>query len=263
MQSLSFILLILLVPMFAHAELIQILHTNDLHSHFDYTPHMPKHGGYARMKSLIDKHKDLASQQGIPTITMDGGDSMEGNMYYMADKGKRSLEAFNELGIDVSVLGNHDYLMGAGDLEDILKSVPPKFNLLTANFEINDSFPLIKRYLKPVWETEINGVKIGVVGITLDDMLYKWRLKGSGKILSEISAARKWAKYLKKRGNDIVIALTHIGVVKDKILAYNVPELDLIVGGHSHTAIKEVEYVNTFGNKKIPIVQSFMHTVFL
>lgn len=238
------------------AELIQILHTNDLHSHLDYTPHKTHFGGYARMKALIDKHKGLAALNGIDTITMDGGDSMEGNLYYMADKGRRSLEAFNHIGHDVSVLGNHDYLMGAEDLEAILKDIPPSFALLAGNLKVNDSFPFINEHVKPVWETQIGDVKIGVVGITINDMLYKWRLKDRGSIKGEVEAAKHWAHYLRNRGNDIVIALTHIGVDKDKLLAANVPELDLIVGGHSHTALHEVIYQKSFNNKNTPIVQA-------
>lgn len=208
------------------------------------------------MKVLIDKHRQIAAYAGVGTIAMDGGDTMEGNLYYMADKGRKTLEAFNRIGYDVSVLGNHDYLMAADDLEAIVRDVPPSFGLLAANFKMNSNYPNINQHVKPVWETVINGVKVGVVGITLNDMLYKWRLKGAGKIENETDAAKYWAKYLRKRGNQIVIALTHIGVSKDKQLAFNVPELDLIVGGHSHTELHKVVYQKSINGKSIPIVQA-------
>jgi 5'-nucleotidase/UDP-sugar diphosphatase len=249
--------LALLLPLSfnAQAELIQILHTNDLHSHLEHAPHRPEVGGYARMKVLIDKHRALAANQGIPTIAMDGGDTMEGNLYYMADKGKKTLEAFNQIGYDVSVLGNHDYLMGPDDLEAIMKEVPPRFALLAANFKLSSKYPHINQNIKPVYETIVNGVKVGVIGITLNDMLYKWRLNGEGKIKGEHNAAKYWAKYLRSRGNEVIIALTHIGVNKDKKLAKAVPELDLIVGGHSHDALFEIVYQKS-GSKNIPIVQA-------
>ena len=88
--------------------------------------------------------------------------------------------------------------------------------------------------MKPYWETEIDGVKIGVLGLTTDDLLYEWRI-GDGYIGNEYKAAKKYAKELRERGNDIVIALTHMGLSKDKKLAKKVPEIDLIVGGTAMT----------------------------
>ena len=71
--------------------------------------------------------------------------------------------------------------------------------------------------------------------------------------------AKKYAKQLRERGNDVIIALTHIGLKKDKKLAKKVPEIDLIVGGHSHNFLREVVYQKTKKGKKIPIVQAGKH----
>jgi len=240
----------------SYAQKIQILHTNDLHSHLDHTVHRPYLGGYARVKVMLDKFKKEAKEKGIGSIAMDGGDFMEGNLYYMADKGKKTFDIFNHLGHDVAVLGNHDYLMAADDLEDILQTYPPSYKLLAANFKLDDRFKAVKETIKPVWETVVSGVKVGVIGITLNDLLYKWRLKGDGNLYNEVAYTKFYANYLKARGNQVIIALTHIGVSKDKELAYHVPELDLIVGGHSHTELHEVVYHQSKNGKKIPIVQT-------
>jgi 5'-nucleotidase/UDP-sugar diphosphatase len=248
--------LLMLYSTNAFAELIQILHTNDLHSHLDHAVHRPDLGGYARVKVLLEKYRKEASSQGIGTLAMDGGDFMEGNLYYMADKGKKTFEVFNKIGHDVAVLGNHDYLMAADDLEEILREYPPTYKLLAANFKLESNFVAVNEYVKPVWETVVSGVKVGVIGITLNDLLYKWRLKGDGALSGEVEAAKHYAKYLRERGNEVIIALTHIGVSKDKNLAFNVPEIDLIVGGHSHTALHEVVYQVSKNGKKIPIVQA-------
>lgn len=243
----------------ARAQLVQVLHTNDLHSQLEHANHRPDLGGYARLKTLIREEKQAARMVGIESIALDGGDFLEGSIHYMADKGKLAFEAFNDIGIDAAVLGNHDYLMAADDLEEILADVPPSYALLAANFHVDERFEHINRQIKPVWETVVNGVKVGVLGITLNDMLFKWRLKGAGGIENEISHARKWAKYLRQRGNDVVIALTHIGLGKDKKLAKNIPELDIIVGGHSHLALKEIVYQTSSNGKRIPIVQAGKH----
>jgi 5'-nucleotidase / UDP-sugar diphosphatase len=251
--------LLMLSNFSAKAELIQILHTNDLHSHLEHSIHQTDLGGYARIKVLIDKYRKEASDHGIDTIAMDGGDFMEGNIFYMADKGKKTFEAFGKMGHDVAVLGNHDYLMAADDLENILRDVPPTYNLLAANFELNGNFPLANKYIQPVWETVVNGVKVGVIGLTTNDLLFKWRLKGDGSMFNEVKAAKHYVKYLRQRGNEIIIALTHIGVSKDRWLALNVPEIDLIVGGHSHTALHKMIYQTSTSGKKIPIVQAGKH----
>jgi 2',3'-cyclic-nucleotide 2'-phosphodiesterase (5'-nucleotidase family) len=241
------------------AEVFEIHHTNDLHSHFENSPHKPDTGGYARLKAMMDEHKALAKQKGIGAISMDAGDFMEGSIFYLADKGKKSFEAFDRLGHDVAILGNHDYLMAPTDLEAIFRDAPPKRPLLAANFSIHKSYEHINKNVKPVWEGMVGGIKVGVIGITTNDLLYKWRLEGDGKIVSETKVAKKWAKYLRSRGAEVIIALTHIGVNKDKKLAKNVPEIDIVVGGHSHTALQEVLWQKTANNKMVPIVQAGNH----
>lgn len=248
--------LIALLSFSAMAETIQILHTNDLHSHLDHSAQQPHVGGYGRLRVKIRQLRQEAKAQGIGTIAMDGGDFLEGNIFYVADNGRKSAQAYNKVGFDVAVLGNHDYLMAAADLETLLKDVPPSMALLAANLKLGSKFPNVNTHIKPVWETVVNGVKVGVIGITLKDMLYKWRLKGDGEITDEVASARYWARYLKGRGNEVIIALTHIGFSKDKKLAASVPELDLIVGGHDHDAFKKPFYQESYYGKMIPIVQA-------
>jgi 2',3'-cyclic-nucleotide 2'-phosphodiesterase (5'-nucleotidase family) len=145
--------------------------------------------------------------------------------------------------------------MGPDDLEGIFKDVPPHRPLLAANLKIDPAYPNINRHLKPVWEGTVGGVKVGVIGITTNDLLYKWRLNGEGEISGQVVAARKWAKYLRERGTEVIVALTHIGVKDDKLLALRVPEIDVIVGGHSHTELQEVVWQQS-GSKRVPIVQA-------
>jgi 5'-nucleotidase/UDP-sugar diphosphatase len=243
----------------AFAEVIQILHTNDLHSHLDHATQRPDLGGYARLKALMQQQKNEATKKGMGSISMDAGDFMEGSIFYLADKGRKTFEAFDKLGHDVAILGNHDYLMAPADLDAIFRDVPPHRPLLAANFNIDSAYTNVNKHIKPVWEGKVGGVKVGVIGITTNDLLYKWRLQGDGKISNEIKTAEKWAKYLRGRGNEVIIALTHLGVKKDKKLAKEVPEIDLIVGGHSHTKLQEVVWQKTSNDKMIPIVQAGHH----
>lgn len=258
-MKLQTLLLSLLVTTPALAEVIQVLHTNDLHSHFENAPQRADLGGYARLKTLMQEQKAEAQRNGMGSISMDAGDFMEGSIFYLADKGRKSFEAFDKLGHDVAIIGNHDYLMAPADLEAIFRDVPPSRPLLAANFKIDANYPNVNKHVKPVWEGMVGGVKVGVIGITTNDLLYKWRLQGDGKIVSETSVAKKWAKYLRERGAEVIVALTHIGVSKDKKLAKNVPEIDVIVGGHTHTELQEVVFQKTSKNKMVPIVQAGNH----
>ena len=186
---------------------------------------------------------------------MDAGDFLEGHIYYLADRGKKAYEIHGMAGFDVAVIGNHDYLMGAKDLDIILRDVKTSYKLLGANLIVDKKYKNIHEKMKPYYETTIGGFKVGVIGLTTNDLLYKWRI-GEGDIINEYKTAKKYAKILRERGNEIIIALTHMGLKKDKKLAKKVPEIDLIVGGHSHSFLYEVVYQKTKGGKKTPIVRA-------
>ncbi|MBI2521728.1 MAG: bifunctional metallophosphatase/5'-nucleotidase [Bdellovibrio sp.] len=244
------------------ANLVQILHTNDTHSHLDHAIHRPWLGGYARLKSLIDEKKAWGTANGMGNLIMDGGDYLEGNIYYLSEKGKRTYEIYGSIGYDVSVIGNHDYLMGSRDLDELLGAVKPSFELLGANFFIDAKYKNVNRVIKPYTEMVINGVKVGIVGVTLNDVLYKWRIQEGG-ITSEVDAAKNYARILRERGNEVVILLSHAGLGKDKKIAKKVPDIDIIIGGHSHDETFQILWQKSKGGKKIAIVQAGQHAEWL
>ncbi len=246
----------------AQAKLVQILHTNDTHSFLDSTHHNKNVGGSSRLKSLIDFYKDQARSEGISTITLDGGDFLEGNIYYMADKGLKSFGVHNQVGYDAVVLGNHDYLMGSDGLNDILGKTELNFAFLAANVKSSRLYPNIKNKILPYKELEIDGIKIAIMGLTTSDFFFSWTLEGS-TIISPYKAAQFYEPILKKRNNDFIIALTHIGINRDIKLAAKTSHIDLIVGGHSHSALREPVYQDNKRKVPVPIVQSGYHTKYL
>ena len=248
--------------MLQFATLIQILHTNDIHSHLDHSIHTPDIGGYGRLTSMIRRLKLEAKNEGIETIAMDAGDFLEGNIYYLADRGKRAYEIHGMAGLMFPLLETMTTLWAQKDLDIILRDVDTSFQLLGANMIVDKKYKNIHEKMKPYWETEIDGVKIGVIGLTTNDLLYKWRI-GEGDIINEYKTAKRYAKELRARGNDVIIALTHIGLSKDKKLAKKVPEIDLIVGGHSHSFLHDVFYQKSKKGKMIPIVQAGKHAQYL
>lgn len=246
----------------AQAVQVQILHTNDTHSYLDNATHNKNLGGAARLKALIDTYKAQATNQGMKTFVVDSGDFLEGNIYYMAGDGKRSFEVHNEIGYDMGILGNHDYQMGSEELNKILGDMDLKFDLLVANLNAEKKYDHIRNKVKPYKEVEVDGVKIAFLGLTTDEILYRWRLT-PGAISKPVDVAQEYEKKLKNRGNDFIIALTHIGVTRDVKLAEKTKYIDLIVGGHSHTALFEPVYAENKNKVRVPIVQAGQHTEFL
>ncbi len=246
----------------ALAVQVQILHTNDTHSYLDNSTHSKTVGGSARLKGLIDIYKAQANAIGLKTFVVDSGDFLEGNIYYMAGDGKRSFDIHNEMGYDFGTLGNHDYQMGSEELNKILGEMDLKFDLLVANLNPQKKYENTRSKVKPYQEVEVEGVKIAFLGLTTDEILYKWRLT-PGAISKPIDSAKIFEKKLKDRGNDFIIALTHIGVLKDVKLAEKTKSIDLIVGGHSHTALFEPIYAVNKSKVRVPIVQAGQHTEYL
>ena len=262
LRFLLFAFYILIHSEISSAKLIQILHTNDTHSFLDSTDHNTNLGGAARLKSLIDYYKNKMNEEGVKTLVMDAGDFTEGNLYYMADQGRKVFDVHNEMGYDVGALGNHDYLMGTPDLDKILGEMDLKFSLVAANLQMNYAFKNMRAKIKPFKEFEIDGIKIGVLGLTTNEIFYKWRFAG-GLVSNPYTAAKQYEKILKQRNNDFIIALTHIGVLNDIKLAERSKYIDLIVGGHSHTALFKPSYGINKEKKFVPIVQAGMHTEYL
>jgi 5'-nucleotidase/UDP-sugar diphosphatase len=244
------------------ATIIQILHTNDNHSYLDSAPHYEKIGGVARLKGLIDFYKKQMSKEGKRTLVMDAGDFTEGNMYYMAENGKKVFKIHNQIGYDVVTLGNHDYLMGANDLDKILGEIDLNFTLLAANIEINGPFNFLKNKIQKYKEFKIEDIKIAILGLTTNELVYKWRFDG-GKITSPYKKAREYEDILKQRQNDFIIALTHVGLKRDIKLAQKSKNIDLIIGGHSHTSLFSPIIVKNINKVAVPIVQAGMYTQYL
>lgn len=245
------------------AELLQILHTNDLHGFLQNTIKNPSRGGYARIKSLMDEHERLASTQDITTLRFDGGDFVEGNLFIQAEQGRKVWGIMNLMDYDAVVMGNHDYLMGEGQLLSLFKDVPPQFNYLAANFYPHFPYRELSKYFKPYKMFQVGGFKVAVLGLTTNEILYTWTLKTS-KIKNIVKEAKRWIKKIKKKeAPDFIILLTHVGLSKDKKIIEATKDVDLVVGGHSHDAFMEPKYAENRRGKKIPIIQSGYHGQYL
>jgi 2',3'-cyclic-nucleotide 2'-phosphodiesterase (5'-nucleotidase family) len=228
----------------AFSKVVQILHTNDLHSFFTGT--RGGLGGYARLKYLADELKKEASSKGIPTLFLDGGDFGEGSSYYFSNQGVDSLRALDLLGVDITVLGNHDYILGGKELRNQIMAADLKATMLSANTRGKRWMGLKK--LLPSYTSEIH---------------YQYPLRPLGFISNPHKAGIKMAEKSQRDGVDYLIALTHLGLKQDKKLVEKSRSIDLVVGGHSHTTLTTPEFTKNLKGEMIPVVQAGAHSMSL
>ncbi len=238
------------------AKLVQIIHTNDLHSYF--TGSRNGNGGYARLKTKIDELRAEASSKGIPSLYLDAGDFGEGSSFYFSNEGSDSLRALDILGVDATVLGNHDYILGGTELARQIRVAKLKTPILSANLEgkflmgLEGVMPDFKDFI-------IDGLKIRVFGLTTTEVHFQYPLRPLGFISSAHKAAVRMANKGLKENVDFMVALTHTGLATDSSLVKKTHSIDLIVGGHDHYRFNEPVMVPNLNGELIPIVQTGAH----
>ncbi|MBI2520172.1 MAG: bifunctional metallophosphatase/5'-nucleotidase [Bdellovibrio sp.] len=251
-----------LYSLFSYAKPILILHTNDLHGFVENSVYDASQGGYARLKTLIEQERSKANARGISTITLDGGDFLEGSLFYMSDRVKSVFNMMDKMNYDAVALGNHDWLMGTAELGHLLSDVDFSFVLVAANIEADRNRFVGLKKLKSHRMMEIDGHKIAILGLTTDENNFKW-VFDKGHIADPIKTANKWGKKLKAMGAQTVIALTHLGFTKDQELVSKTSDIDLVVGGHSHTLIDRPYITRNKQGRQVAIVQAGEHAKYL
>lgn len=220
-------------------ERLTLLHMNDIHAH--YLPYTEKGtegqiGGLAKAESVIRNVTQANETSGTKTMVLFAGDLLTGTPFSMVFKGKMGVELLNSMNFTAMTVGNHEFDYG---LENLLENLKPamKFPLLSANITDSDGKPLFDA----VMETKLpdSDTRVVIIGLTTADTPVTTHPKNvTGLVFSDpIAAAKKILENVTDK--DVVIALTHLGVEEDKKLAAACPRIDVIVGGHSHTALQE------------------------
>lgn len=243
------------VPLISQARLLQIIHTNDLHSYFK--GYRDGRGGYARLKTRIEQLREESRARGIEVLQLDGGDFGEGTSFFMSQEGSASVKALGLLGAEISVIGNHDHLMGANTLGRQIRQASINTQFLSANLVHTPEMQL-GDILKPYVDFERAGIKIRVIGLSTAEIHYQYALK-PGIIKPAVPVGVTHSTQGRKEGRELIIALTHIGQKKDVELARESSDIDLIVGGHSHDFIENVRWEKNKKQKQVPIVQAGAH----
>ena len=235
---------------------ISILHTNDLHSHIEpFTGTNKRYsnkGGLARISAMAKKYK----AENLNTLLFDCGDMFQGTPYFNYYKGELILKLMSAAGYDAGTIGNHEFDNG---LEGILNPLPnAKFPLINSNYDFSDTiladkFPRWKIFRK-------SGIKIGVYGLGVElEGLVANKNFGNTVYNNPVEVAREMETFLKNQKNcDMVICISHLGLDKtseymnDLMVAEETSMTDLIIGGHSHTWLKEpLIKINNAGNQVI------------
>ena len=239
-----------------HSKKITILHTNDVHSHIDpfppNDPLNPNGGGVIARAKIINKFR----KENPNTLMFDAGDIFQGTPYFNFFGGEIELKLMSKLGYNASTLGNHEFDNGIKKLSESLKYA--NFSFINSNYNLKNT-PL-ENMVKKYEIYNIDEIKVGVfgLGIALNGLVEK-NLYNGLEYLDPIEITNDITYELKKDHKcDIVICLSHLGVNYDQreeemcdlILAKKTKNIDLIIGGHTHTFMKKpVEVTNLVGEK--------------
>lgn len=240
-----------------HAKVIQILHTNDLHSFFQGT--RGGIGGYAQLKKVIDELKRDAAAKGIPTLYLDAGDFGEGSSFYFSGQGVDSLKALDILGVDVTVLGNHDFILGGKELRNQMKEANLQAKLISSNIT-GKRWMGLRKMLPDYVDYDIDGTKIRIFGLTTNEIHYMYPLRPLGFISNPHKAGVKQATKARKANVDFTIALTHIGLEHDIKLVEKTRTIDMVVGGHTHIKLSRPQLTKNLEGRLIPILHAGAHS---
>jgi 2',3'-cyclic-nucleotide 2'-phosphodiesterase (5'-nucleotidase family) len=239
-----------------------ILHTNDIHGHLAQeeawwlNPNFPPPvGNAAAAATIIREEKESAASQGYGLLLLEGGDIFQGTPVGEFTRGQAVVEYMNLMGYDAMTIGNHDYDKGTEVLRPLIDLA--RFPVLGANIVDSVSRQTVD-YLQQFTVVERGGIKIGIFGITthyMRGMATPEHIKGLD-FTKESATAQKMVDTLKALGVDIIIALSHAGFRHDKAIADTVAGIDVIVGAHSHTGLRQAYedpahhtiIVQTFGN---------------
>ncbi|QKZ12301.1 metallophosphatase [Spirosoma sp. KUDC1026] len=238
---------------------VTILHTNDVHSRLDPFPmdgsRNAGRGGVARRATLL---KSIREQE-KNVLLFDAGDIFQGTPYFNLYKGEPEILAMNQLGYDAGTLGNHDFDGGIDNM--VTQFGKAKFPMLIANYDFKNTVMDGRTQASKIFEKD--GVRIGVfgVGIKPDGLIPKEAYKET-KYLDPIEIGNDMAAKLRSENKcDYVVCLSHLGfkyegpTVSDNVLAAKTRNIDLIIGGHTHTFLNEPVVVNNTNGHPVWINQ--------
>jgi len=240
---------------------LTILHTNDVHSHIDpFTlddPKWPNMGGAARRATLIEKIR----QEEPNVLLLDAGDVFQGTPYFNYYGGELEFKIMSMMKYDLCTMGNHDFDNG---IDGFYKQLPhAKFDFVSANYDFRKT--VLNGIVKPYKIFIKDGLKIGIfgLGVELNGLVNK-NLYKETVYRNPIEVAQDMSRILKENEKcDLVICLSHLGFIyadepkkiSDIVLARTTKNIDVIIGGHTHTFLTKPYIEKNLDGKEVMINQ--------
>lgn len=240
---------------------ITILHTNDTHSHIEpfkaNDSKNPNRGGVARRATLIEQIR----RENKNTLLLDAGDIFQGTPYFNYFGGELEFKLMSMLKYDVATIGNHDF---DNSIEGLYKQLPnAKFDFVSANYDFKNT--VLDTHVKPYKIMVKDDIKIGIfgLGIELEGLVNKKMYKETG-YLNPVEITQDITNQLKNLEKcDLIICLSHLGYnyrrnpnkISDLNLAKITKNIDLIIGGHTHTFLPKPTIVKNIDGKNTLVNQ--------
>lgn len=265
----------------AQAEMtLHILHTNDLHSRiepinkYDSTCDQETRdagecfGGVARVASKVAELRDQIAAQGGNVIVLDAGDQYQGSLFYTTYKGKDVAEFMTAIGYDAMAVGNHEFDDGPEGLAVLSDGVA--FPVISGNLDLSRS-NVLKGKVDDIVTLDIGGEKVGIVSALATDTTETSSPGPNVIFMDEIDSLAADVQTLNDEGVDKIIALTHVGYLRDQQIAREVPGLDAVIGGHSHTLLGSMEsaagpyptFVEGPDGTEVPVATAYAYSKYL
>ncbi|MBR3012103.1 MAG: metallophosphoesterase [Bacteroidales bacterium] len=232
-----------------------IVHLNDTHSHLD-----PERsgddigrGGVIERAAYIDSLRQAVGKNNV--LLLHAGDWNQGSPYYTIYEGDLEVNLINAIKYDCLTLGNHEFDNGIEDLARRIKMI--KQPVVCANYDFSP-FDMGKKGIQPYTIVRKAGKKIGIIGMLTDitKVVAYETASRVPKVGDDAEVVNKWADYLRNTKKcDMVVVLSHMGYDEDLDIIGKIRNVDIIVGGHSHTFMKAMEYRTDLDGKQVPVIQ--------
>ena len=225
------------------AHRLTLLHLNDFHSRHEPVDGRAMScaagregcfGGSARLATRIAAERAAAEADGRAVLLLDGGDQFQGSLFYTAHKGMAELAVQHAVGVDAMAVGNHEFDNGPGTLGRYIAAA--RFPVLSANVDVSAE-PELSGRLRPYALLDRGGIRVGVVGLTPTETLTSSSPGPRVRITDPALALARAAADARAEGAKLVVALSHLGVLRDATL----DGAAVIIGGHSHTLLSNTE----------------------
>ncbi|MCA6422919.1 MAG: metallophosphatase [Flavobacterium sp.] len=245
----------------ADTKHLTVLHTNDVHSYIDpfpaNHPKNPNMGGVARRAALIESIRN----ENPNVLLLDAGDIFQGTPYFNYYGGELEFKLMSMMKYDLATIGNHDFDNG---IEGLYKQLPnAEFEFVSANYDFKNT--IMDGYVKPYKILDKNGIKVGIfgLGIKLDGLVDKKNYRET-TYNNPLEVAQDMSRILKQEHKcDLVICLSHIGYkykdepdkISDTKLAGLTKNIDLIIGGHTHTFLDKPTVLKNIDGQDVLVNQ--------